>query len=55
MMSEYMIMSCNIADALREGREEGVRDTARKMKTKGASLEFIMDTTGLNFEDIEKL
>ena len=38
-----------------EGRAEGVLATARKMKTKGFSLEDIADVTGLSPEEINTL
>ena len=38
-----------------EGRAEGVLATARKMKTKGFSLEDIADVTGLSSEEINTL
>ena len=43
------------AEGRTEGRAEGVLATARKMKTKGFSLEDIADVTGLSPEEINTL
>ncbi len=42
-------------DGLAEGREEGKRDDARKMKADGLDAEIISKYTGLPVEEIEKL
>lgn len=38
-----------------EGLAEGYREVARKLKASGASIELIIQTTGLSAEDIAKL
>ena len=42
-------------EAYEEGVQEGVKDTARKMKASGMPAEQIMEFTGLTAEEIEKL
>ncbi len=39
----------------REGRLEGKIEIAKNLKAKGMSVDFIQDTTGLSFEEINKL
>ena len=41
--------------ALTEGRAEGYREVARKLKAAGASIELIIQATGLSAEEIAKL
>lgn len=43
------------AEGLVEGRAEGMLETARKFKLAGASLELIVQATGLSVEEIERL
>ena len=42
-------------EGLAEGRAEGMLETARKFKLAGASLELIVQATGLSVEEIERL
>ncbi len=50
-------------EGIQEGRKEGIQEgrneekliTAKKMKDKGSSIDFIVEITGLSREDIEKL
>ena len=41
--------------ALRNAKDDGIKEVAKKMKTKGLSIEDIIDMTGLSKEEIEKL
>ena len=43
------------AEGLVEGRAEGMLETARKFKLAGASLDLIVQATGLSVEEIERL
>ena len=47
------------SDGLEQGRAEGIsqntKEIAKKMKEKGASIDFIIEITGLTKEEIEKL
>ena len=43
------------AEGRAEGIEETNRDNARKMKTLGATAEFITQVTGLSAEEIDTL
>jgi predicted transposase YdaD len=42
-------------DAFDEGKMEGKLEIAKKMLEKGMDVNFIIETTGLNKGDIEKL
>ncbi len=44
-----------IQEWIKEGREEGIRESARNMKAKGSSLDFIADVTGLSINEINDL
>jgi predicted transposase/invertase (TIGR01784 family) len=44
-----------VAEAKKEGKLEGLREIAVKLKKEGLSIEFIRETTGLTIEEIEKL
>lgn len=41
--------------AMTEGIEKGIEKVARKLKAGGASIELIMQATGLSAEEIAKL
>ena len=41
--------------AKREGREEAIKENAKKMLEKGISIETIKEITGLTEEEIKKL
>jgi predicted transposase/invertase (TIGR01784 family) len=46
----------NVVDHAREeGKLEGAREIAGKLKKEGLSIEFIAETTGLTIEEIERL
>ena len=42
-------------EGLKKGREETIKNIVTNLKSSGASVEFIMDVTGLPKEDIEEL
>ena len=42
-------------EARRDGREEGIKETAKKMKEKGIPVEEIIEITSLSKEEIDKL
>jgi predicted transposase/invertase (TIGR01784 family) len=59
-IKEAKSMLSEVADKLikkwkKEGREEGITKTAKKMKQKGLDFALISEVTGLSIEEIEKL
>ena len=44
-----------LEEGLKKGREETIKNIVTNLKSSGASVEFIMDVTGLPKEDIEEL
>ena len=44
-----------LKEGLKEGEAKGILSTARNMKSKGLSTDFIMEITGLSAEAIEAL
>ncbi len=52
---EQEVMCKAIEDLREEGREEGVMLTARRMLTKGLSVEEVSEYTGLTEQQVEKL
>ena len=59
LASEKDVINSAIDEGLEKGRKEGREEekliTAKKMKDKGSSIDFIVEITGLSIEDIEKL
>ena len=41
--------------ALRNAKDDGIKEVAKRMKTRGLNIEDIIDMTGLSKEEIEKL
>jgi len=44
-----------IKEGIKEGILEGLERTAKRMKEKGADIDYIIEMTGLDLETIEKL
>ncbi len=42
-------------EGFEDGREEGINQTARRLKAAGADMELIIKATGLSEEEIRKL
>jgi len=49
------VLDTAVHEAKLEGKLEGAREIARKLKKEGLSIEFIVETTGLTIEEVEKL
>ena len=43
------------AEGLAEGEVKGIHKTAKNMKSKGVSMEIIMECTGLSAKEVESL
>ena len=54
-MGEKKGRQIRLEEGIQIGREEGMLDAARGMKTKGYPLEDIAQITGLSMEEIQKL
>ena len=52
---EEKVMRGMYEDGLEEGHAEGVKDTARKMKENGVSIDIIAKCTDLTEDEIEAL
>ena len=57
--AEYTGYCNGVEDGIKQGVEQGIKnskeDIAKKMKEKGADIEYIMEITGLSKEEINLL
>jgi predicted transposase/invertase (TIGR01784 family) len=54
-INAYRDIKNSLDSAKKEGKAEGIAETALKMKQKGLDINLISDITGLSKEDIELL
>ena len=54
-LDNIVIFRDNIYTERAEGRAEAIQETARKLKEMGLGMELIVQATGLNREEVEKL
>ena len=55
LWDNYSVIKTAFDKGWKEGRTAGIEETARKMKSKGFSVEDIAEVTGLSIEEIEAL